>query len=440
MVYLGLNSWERKHIKAAIPKHALLAATECRKLGVAMRVRVRFKDDKGKQFETDKFCDMRNLIRHYRSHNKRDLLGYAEQAHFNGYMRYRNRLENDALEVDAMELEDYKKKAVVTKPRTSTNKGNTQKWAYALEYPDVRQFKANEVHREAPLSQMRRVIYDIERAAELMRKVKPNREVGWDMNVLEKDANGDRVHNDEEVAAKVSQYEQPPEVQAWVKKAKRHCELYYEMLEEWVEENGRELNLRAVMWNLYYNDFQKPVNEYIELVRLGLVGFAILQFNYCHTKYMKHKAACGWAKLRYWTFCRFPNRLSKICNYWQELAIREACKPPNGRLFREQFMDWNGTDEISPEDQAALEKGAWEGVEPVQEPGFEEIFPRPEKAEEKGKAAKKRPALSGPREESGSESEADEPVARGVDMKPVHDSDSDSDSDSEDSPAKRLCK
>lgn len=427
MVYLGLNSDQRKDLKAALPDHALKAANKCRKLGVATRVRVRFKDDKGKQFETDKFCDMYNLIRHYRSHDKRDLLSYAEQAHFNGYLRYRDRLETNALEVTAMELEDYKKKAVVTKPRISTLKGSTQKWAYALEYPDVRQFKANEVHREAPLSQMRRVIYDIEQAAEVLRNVEANRKVGWDMNVTARDKGGELIHTRSEIVAKRKQYTLPPELEEWVVKAKRHCELYDEMLAEWVQENGRELCLRAVMWNLYYNDFQKPVNEYIQLVRDGHIAEAIMQFNHCHTKYLRHKAACGWAKLRYWTFCHFPNRLSKIVNYWQEQSVVATCKPPNGRLFREQFMDWTGQDTITPQQHVALVHGAVQAIRRVQEPGFEEIFPPPDKAEEKGKAAKKRPAPSGPREESGSESEADELVTRGMEVKPVHDSDSDSD-------------
>lgn len=408
MVYLSINTEQRKSLREAIPAHALRAASKCHNLGIGMRVRVRYKTDDGRQFETDQFCDMRNLIRHYKSYGKRDLLGYAEQALFVGYKRYRLHHGTTEQRASSQEIAEYKKMASVTRPCTNTKKGTTQKWAYALEYPDVRQFKANEVHREAPLSQMRRVIYDIEQAAEIYRNEPANRGL-WEQDLCAKNPDGSYPR----VKGPVERYTHPQGADAWTQKAKRHCDLYYEMLAEWVEENGRELNLRAVMWNLYYNKFQSPVNEYIHMVRDGRIMHAIMQFNYCHTKYLKHKSAGGWAKLRYWTFCHFPNRISKIVAYWQEAAVKTACKPPNGRLFREQFQEWTGDDEISEADQKLLEQGAILEIRPIAEPAFEELFPPPLKMDEETEGtSKKRKRVGGPHEESGSETEEEEEPRR----------------------------
>ena len=400
-----LTSEQRQEIKAALPAHALHAANECQKLGVKNRVSVRYKTADGKQFETvDKYRNMSHLIQHYRSFNKRDLLSYAEQAHFNSYKSWR-RLKNPKygqtageqaqVEISRAELAKYKADARVFKPSTETKGKHTHSWAFALEYPDVRMFKANEVHREAPLSQMRRVIYDIEQAAEVLRNSEPNRKVGWALNVL--------TATDEEVAAQVSKYTMVGRADQWIHKAKRHCELYYEMLEEWVEENGRELNLRAVMWNLYYNKHQSPVNEYVHLVRDGKVTQAIMQFNHCHMKYIKERTSAAWAKLRYWTFCRFPNRLSKMTAYWQEAAVKTACKPPNGRLFREQFMEWQEEVVISEEEQTLLEEGALKALSPYDHAADDAMFQMPEVAEEleKSEQAKLLKAAA----ESGSDSE-----------------------------------
>jgi len=404
---LQLTGAQRLEIKEALPAHALKAANDCRKLGVKNRVSVRYKTADGKQFETvDKYLNMTHLIQHYKSYNKRDLLGYAEQMHFNSYKRWR-RLKNPKygqtpaelaqVGITRGELAKYKADARVFKPSTETRGKRTHSWAFALEYPDVRMFKANEVHREAPLSQMRRVIYDIEQAAEIYRNDPANRAVGWGMNVL--------ASTEDEVTAQVAKYTVPERADAWISKAKRHCELYYEMLEEWVEENGRELNLRAVMWNLYYNKHQEPVNAYVHLVRDGDTLRAIMQFNHCHMKYIKERTGAGWAKLRYWTFCRFPNRLSKIMAYWQEAAVKTSCRPPNGRLFREQFMEWTDEVVISEEDQTLLEQGAVEGLNPMVEPEDDGLFQMPEEAlkMEEGERAKELEAAA----ESGADSDED---------------------------------
>ena len=402
---LKLSGEQRRDVRDALPTHAVRAASECRRLGMTTRVRVRKKNADGTIYVDNVFANMSGLISHYRSYDKKDLLSWSSAMYFCSYKRWRRLKEPKYGETPAetqervaanSDLKTWKEKASISKPDAANAKGLFSKWALKLDFPDLRQYEANEVHREAPLSQMRRVIYDLEQASAAMRGDKTNRALGWLTGLV-------NVHPGETdlalrfadlIAQDFSGYVVTPRAGEWLRKAERHCELYHEMLEEWVEENGRELNFRAVMWNLYYNPKQRPVEEYIWLVHHGHLTEAVMLYNTAHVAYLKEKTAGAWAKVRFWVFCHFPNRMSKIVNHWMELGAQYACKPPNfqgdgkpaGHLFVKTFMEERGLEkeeDITEEDRNLLRAGAERvySAYHVQEEGESEVFPIPDEAQ-----------------------------------------------------------
>ena len=425
---LRLTGEQRRDVRDALPTHAVRAANDCKRLGMTIRVGVKMKNPDGTVYVDNVFANMPGLIKHFRSYDKKDLLSWSSEVYFNGYKSWRRLREPRYGETVAetqeriastTEIKKWSEKANISKPDAANARGMYSKWALKLEFPDLRQYEANEVHREAPLSQMRRVIYDIEQAAACMRGQEENRKLGWTLGLAKINQREFEMSDrfDDLVKCDFSKYAVPERAGEWLRKADRHCELYHEMLEEWVEEIGRELNFRAVMWNLYYNPKQRPVEEYIWLIKHDHHDAAVALYNSCHTQYLAEKTAGYWAKVRFWVFCHFPNRMSKTLNYWMELGAKYACKPPNfqgdgkpaGHFFVKTFMEERGIEkesDISAEDWQLLRAGATAAYQQhkVAEETEQQIFELPEQAQKIEEAeAVKRKRLEGP--ESGMSSD-----------------------------------
>lgn len=402
-----LSRDQRLAIKKALPARALQVATVCRALGVSTRLRVRMKDSNGEIFEANLAHNMVNLIHSYESWNERDLLGYAQQYHFSSYRRHRRLTEprygetaaereererRDSL--SAKELERYTKRAAIAKPDVQNAKGNLMKWALALEYPEHRDNRANEVRREGPIAMLRNMMYDIEKAGEVLRHAPGNKHVPW------------------LVAQCTKSLVVPEKAAFWLKKAVRHHELYKELLAEWVEENGRQLNIHAVLYNLYYNPYQATADDYLFTMDHGR-GNAIdaaAQFNHHHMIYVRDKAKRGWAKLRYWTLLHYPNRLSKIAWYWRELGAQHSCRPANpatgfagGRYYLEMLQAGAELEDLAPPPEASIyDFGDMDAHAEAAEP----TFPLPALAE-KAEAVAQRGAARREGPESGMDTDFD---------------------------------
>lgn len=337
-----------RELKAQIPGFKLWVATYCKTLGVKVRTIVPMKDSSGSIFNANKFCNVANLIDSYKNNNRADLVKYAEDCKFSKYRPARQgetpaeKAQRETKERHAAsDIERWKKEAAFSRPDVVTAKRKGMKWALALEFPTERDNRSNEVHREAPLAMARRVIYDIEKAAEVVRHDPANKQVEW-LELKCKEGLHVVTSDSELLAAGVRL---SAKAMQWLLKAQRHNELFHEMLAEWVEENERELCLHAVMYNLYYNSYQVSVDSYITLIKNQRVVGAVSQFNVCHMKHIKEQVKRYFAKMRYFVYIRHPMRLSKICWYWFGVGAQHASRPADpttgfqgGRYWKE-FVD-----------------------------------------------------------------------------------------------------
>lgn len=402
-----LDPAEKCAIKQALPPHALAAATECRKLGVVNRLKVKMKDEAtGEPFEANVTADMHNLIEHYRSYGELEMLSIAQSYQFKRYVNWRRlkeprwgetpaekREREELYNASRGDIEKWKKFSRVTKPDTVSAKGNKAKWALKLEYKEVRDHATSDVSREAPLTMLRLFIRDIEMAAEVMRRDPMNKGADWAVGFGPPQEGG----MPREILPDNAPFKHivSDRAQTWLNKAERHYMLYEQMLTEWVEENARELKIHAVFYNLYYNPLQRSVQVYQHLKKTRPLYVLPAQFNLCHTEYLKHMAKKGWAKLRYWVFCHFSNRMTKIAWYWRELGAQRASRPADAATGWEGGRDWL-------EFMASLSEFEFVAPpiadEPPPLPTQDELFSPPARAQQVEEDARKAVELSKARE------------------------------------------
>lgn len=355
-----LSKEQKAAIAAALPAWARDAAKAAKELGVETNVTVRMQTEEGEIFEAQKSLDLRSLIQSHESFGHTALAKLANSYYFERFLEWRRRSNPvwgrnkdntpSGIRFDEKTLERYKKEAAITRPDVGRAKREGCAWALALEYPEVRAARTADVMREAPVTFMRLVLKDLEEAAlelRLANKVKHTDDVGWMRGFKSTDTteivDGVEVPVFEltRTEAQLSElYIVSSAARKRLDKAVDHCKLYHMMLREWVEENGRQLKVHAVVYNLYMNPYQISVPAYLELVDQGKLLTAAVQFNRAHQINMRKVAKRAWAKLRFWCLVHFPNRVGRIASYWQEMGIRRACRPADAETGWEGGRLW----------------------------------------------------------------------------------------------------
>ena len=325
-------------------------SVKCASLGVPMRVDVKTStyDPESASYVVctkSKFANMVNILasksvpfalkRHGRSYLWQEKVRYMRDPEGGNQPDY---AAPTAREVEIKERQDaerrlniekWKQKARISKPAI-VDEGHIKA---QLDWPKKREENQLAVAREVPLSLARMMIHRLAKASQLFRA-----------------ENGKhfRAHNalfkfDEkyvgvslQAARSLSDFEISAEVERELLKATRYCDLYHEELQMWVEENGRALNLHAIFWDLYHNDFQRSVNYYLDNIRDGNVVQALCAFSEREQMYVRWKAKKAWLKARYFLF-HISMQPRFICNAWFEFAAASSGMPPNGRVYKDMM-------------------------------------------------------------------------------------------------------